>query len=182
MFLMLLFKTCEEKEKIESSYKGLEVLIRQTNFEQDVPFVNYQQFLETLNHGDSQRVDFIIIEYHGRLLTVKNNVEPAEFGPDWLGSWELLKAHHLADEGIALMDCRGKYMALAKDNTIRFNEDSIKKNTIFRLIRLPNEQFAILAPNQRYLSSENSFKDVTATRTKVGNWETFTIFKLLPPK
>lgn len=174
---------CEERESIPSSYKGLEVTVRQSNYDKAIPMVNYHQYLYDLSPAkrDQANVDYVIIQYENKLLTVNSQMKAIRFGPDWLGSWELLKVVHQINGKIALMDCRKKYMSLDTDNTVKFSEDSIDANNLFKLVSLEDEKFAIQGPNQAYLSSEDAIKPIKVDRSKVEDWETFTIFKVVPP-
>ncbi|MAY84456.1 MAG: hypothetical protein CMP59_10025 [Flavobacteriales bacterium] len=182
LLIILLFGACEKKEKLLKSYKGIAVHYKKTNSDQLVPFVNYHPYLEKVYDPNSSTEDFVIIEFKGIKLSVNNHSDPVRFNRILVGSWELLKVYHLDGNGVAFMDYRNKYMSLHDDATIRFTEDSIGKNTLFNLTPIKGSQFAILAPNQRYISSENGKKGVTANRKKIGPWETFKIFKLLPPQ
>ena len=80
------------------------------------------------------------------------------------------------------MDYSKRYMSYHEDQNIRFKAYEIDSNSIFELIPVSESQFAILAPNERYVCSENGFNDIIANRTKIDKWETFTISKLLPPQ
>jgi hypothetical protein len=177
-----MFETCEEKEKLPTSYKGLPVTLRETNFKQQVPFVDYYGYLETVDDTNSLEEDFVIIEFEGRFLSVDPYPDPVQFGPNWLSSWELIKIYHLDDGKVAFMNYHKRYMTLAEDQTIRFTEDRIDSNNTFRLIRLEGQQFAIKASNDRFVCSENAFQNVTANRKEIAEWETFKIHKVIPPR
>lgn len=182
LLFVLIFESCEEKEELTNSYKGLPVIIRETNFKAQVPFVDYYQYLETTADTNSLKEDFVIIEFEGKLLSVDPYPDPVQFGPDWLSSWELIKICHLREGKIAFMNYHKRYMTLHDDQTIRFTEDSIANNTVFKLIPLEDQQFAIQAPNDRFVCSENAFQNVTANRTEIAEWETFKIYKVIPPQ
>ena len=181
--VLLLGACAKKKEKISDTYHGLKVTSKLNYLYQDsMPLVNYQQYLNSGIKEDSKGSDFIVIDYKGKLLTVNKSLHEIEFGPSWVGTLELFKVIELADGQIALMDYEKNYLSLQKDKKLKFNTDSIGQNAKFNLIPLENDQYAILASNELFLSSEDAYSVVTASRKEIGKWETFTIHKLLPPQ